>query len=295
MHVFISWHSRWRHLIIKIYWNRRQRNSEKCICNLIIGMMQTYVLAWVVRISAGILITIFGSRVNSVLALTRLKCTTCTWQKFYNTPSRNTSSVMEYYGKFIRKSRHWTIKLYNSNSEKSGWYFPNRFDIWQTTPRLHDVCQTSRRHRLTHWGRVARGWDNILGHLWFRQWLVTCSASSHYLNQCQLVLDWTVGNKLQWCNWNRNWNIFIKKKMKMSSGKWRPFCLNLDMLTCNLARHRIFAIFGDKTSICLTDTDHLAKGKYRQVSNISSTLVGYKIVYLQMPVGAAPTTCSLST
>ena len=45
---------------------------------------------------------------------------------------------------------------------------------------------------------------------WFRQWLVAWSATSHYLNQCWDIVNWTLRNKLQW-NFNRNFNIFIQK------------------------------------------------------------------------------------
>ena len=33
---------------------------------------------------------------------------------------------------------------------------------------------------------------------------------SHYLNHCWNIVNWTLGNKLQW-NFNRNSNIFIKE------------------------------------------------------------------------------------
>ena len=52
-----------------------------------------------------------------------------------------------------------------------------------------------------------RRWSN---HHWFRQWLVDRSAPSHYLNQCWNIVNWTIGNKLQW-NSNRNSNIFIQE------------------------------------------------------------------------------------
>ena len=32
----------------------------------------------------------------------------------------------------------------------------------------------------------------------FRQWFVTWSAPSHYLNQCWNIVSWTLGNKFQW-------------------------------------------------------------------------------------------------
>ena len=45
-------------------------------------------------------------------------------------------------------------------------------------------------------------------HHWFRWWLVAWTAPSHYLNQCWNIINWTLGNKLQW-NFNQNSYIFI--------------------------------------------------------------------------------------
>ena len=54
---------------------------------------------------------------------------------------------------------------------------------------------------------------------------------SHYLNQCWNIVNWIIGNKLQW-NLNRNTHISFKKMhLKMSSGKLRPFCLGLNVLS----------------------------------------------------------------
>ena len=39
---------------------------------------------------------------------------------------------------------------------------------------------------------------------------VTCSAPSHYLNQCWLIVNWTPVNKFQW-NLNRNSIIFVQE------------------------------------------------------------------------------------
>ena len=39
-------------------------------------------------------------------------------------------------------------------------------------------------------------------------WLVTWTAPSHYLNQCCNIVNWTLGNKLQW-NLNQNSYNFI--------------------------------------------------------------------------------------
>ena len=75
---------------------------------------------------------------------------------------------------------------------------------------------------LTHWGRVTHicvGNLNIIG-----------SAASHYLHQCWNIVNWTPRNKLRW-NVNQNSYIFIHEiHLEMSSGKWRPFCLGLNVL-----------------------------------------------------------------
>ena len=64
-------------------------------------------------------------------------------------------------------------------------------------------------------------------HHWFRWWLVTWLAPSHYLNQWWNIVNWSPGKKLQW---NRYLNLYIFIQ-EMSSGKWRPFCLSLIVIT----------------------------------------------------------------
>ena len=54
---------------------------------------------------------------------------------------------------------------------------------------------------------------------------------SHHLNQCRNIVNWTLGNKLQW-NINRNLYIFIKENAfeivvwKMVAILSRPQCVN---------------------------------------------------------------------
>ena len=70
---------------------------------------------------------------------------------------------------------------------------------------------------------------NESGQYWFRWWLVVYSATSHYLNQCWVIVNWTLGNKLQW-NFNQNKKLFfhenasVKIACKMgailSRGRW---------------------------------------------------------------------------
>ena len=66
-------------------------------------------------------------------------------------------------------------------------------------------------------------------HHWFRQWLAAWLAPSHCLNQWWNIFNWTLRNKLH-LNLNRNSHILIQgNAFKMSSGKWWPFCLDLNV------------------------------------------------------------------
>ena len=46
------------------------------------------------------------------------------------------------------------------------------------------------------------------GEHWFRLWLVAYSAPSHYLNQCWVIVNWALRNRLQW-KFNQNTKFFI--------------------------------------------------------------------------------------
>ena len=46
------------------------------------------------------------------------------------------------------------------------------------------------------------------GQHWFRKWLGAEKAPSHYLNQCWVIVNWTMRNKIQW-NFNRNTKLFF--------------------------------------------------------------------------------------
>ena len=61
--------------------------------------------------------------------------------------------------------------------------------------------------------------------------MVACWAPNHYLNQCWIIVSWTLGNKLQW-NFNQNNIIFFEEiAFETSSAKWLPFCLGPSVLT----------------------------------------------------------------
>ena len=74
--------------------------------------------------------------------------------------------------------------------------FPNA-NIWTTNwlisseQRFIDKLPTptSTNCALTNWNQVTHICFSELSHHWIRQWLVSCSASSHYLNQPRHVFN----------------------------------------------------------------------------------------------------------
>ena len=65
---------------------------------------------------------------------------------------------------------------------------------------------------LTLWGQVTHICLTTLGHYWFKYWLVAWPVTSHYLNQCWNIVNWTRRNRLKW-NPNRNSHSFIQENV----------------------------------------------------------------------------------
>ena len=70
---------------------------------------------------------------------------------------------------------------------------------------------------------------------YMRQWigsaLVQIMACRLFGDQCRIVVNWTLRNKLPWI-FNQNAKVsFTKIHRKTSSAKWRPFCPGGDRLT----------------------------------------------------------------
>ena len=95
---------------------------------------------------------------------------------------------------------------------------------------------------------IEAGWRiycvTEVSHHCFRQWLVACSAPSHYLNQCWLIVYWILSSKFQW-NSNRNSNIFIEENMyenivcKMVAILSRPQCVNKGCIILSSSRQLV--------------------------------------------------------
>ena len=85
---------------------------------------------------------------------------------------------------------------------------------------------------ITYWGRVTHIFVSKLYHHWFRYWLVSYTAPNHYLNQCWDIVSWTTGTNCSDIIIEIQTFSFKKMHLKMSSGKWRPFCLGLNVIMC---------------------------------------------------------------
>ena len=62
------------------------------------------------------------------------------------------------------------------------------------------------------------------GQHWFRYYLVTYSVSSHYLNQCRVIVNWTLRKNFSEILIKIQYLAFMKIHLKISYVKRRPFC-----------------------------------------------------------------------
>ena len=131
---------------------------------------------------------------------------------------------------------------------------------------IYNYSHRSQSH-LSHWGRVTHICASKLSHLWFRQWLVAWTAASHYPNQCRNIVNWTISIEI---------DTFSCKKMhlKMSSGKWRPFCLDLNVLTT--LTHTIVTSF----LLNVADWQSLYKQPYL-ASNLEKIVVQVQVFFIR--------------
>ena len=110
--------------------------------------------------------------------------------------------------------------------------FPHKGPVTRKMFPSHDVIMAgtvvgsptftgSTLEGLTYWGRVT--------HICVSKLTIIRSDNgmmpSHYMNQCCIIVNWTLRNKLQW-NLNRNSYIFIRLEMA-------AICLGLSVFNLN--------------------------------------------------------------
>ena len=68
-------------------------------------------------------------------------------------------------------------------------------------------------------------------HHWFRKWLAIWPVTSHFLNHCWLIINWTLTDIFQW-NFHQIRTFWLKKMhLFLSSTKGQPSCLGHNELT----------------------------------------------------------------
>ena len=120
---------------------------------------------------------------------------------------------------------------------------------------------------------------------WFRKWLVAFSAPSHYLNQCWVIVNWNLRNKLQ-LNFNQNTKLFIQENhLKISSVKWRPFFPGGDeFINCSFIPYISIAVLLKTSELhyTLRHLDRLVEKNQGAVSIRKTVLPGMAIPMLKI-------------
>ena len=83
---------------------------------------------------------------------------------------------------------------------------------------------------------------------WFRKWLVAWPAPSHYLNQCWIIVNWTLRNRLQW-NLNRNSNIYIQENAFESVVCETAAILSRPFVSCVMVHFVHFEVYVTKRQL----------------------------------------------
>ena len=104
---------------------------------------------------------------------------------------------------------------------------------WFSSQDIESDCVTLKewliKFLLTHLPLIPHICVGELGRHWFRLWLVAYSAPSYCLNQCWVVVNWNLRNKLQgnfnqdkknFIHKNASENIVCKMAAILSRGRW---------------------------------------------------------------------------
>ena len=109
---------------------------------------------------------------------------------------------------------HW-LGAYTKWSLKSViqfLYYQNHVSAVQETQKYLYFAHKANQCLLRGEWRIHTCVSNVGLH-WFRKWLLACSAPSHFLKQCWIIVVWTFGNKFKWnCEiWRNSEQSFIQE------------------------------------------------------------------------------------
>ena len=93
----------------------------------------------------------------------------------------------------FRRSRIWAHKLFAKWSSADNT-IKTTVDIQWAFNQMAACFHHKSLHikYSNHRGQVTHVCVNKQGYHWIRYWFVACSVPSHYLNQCWLIINWTI-------------------------------------------------------------------------------------------------------
>ena len=120
-------------------------------------------------------------------------------------------------------SQTWTVQLFKL---RNGWVISYRAS-WVKHLSIHANVNSLRPSDAYY----------------FRRWLIAWTGPSHYPNHCWNIVNWTL--KINFSEIVIKIHTFSFKKihLKVSSGKWRPLCLDLSVWKPIHVQHEAPSIF----------------------------------------------------
>ena len=108
------------------------------------------------------------------------------------------------------------LECYWIHRNKLQWNFNHNSWIFIQENAFENI--TCKMAAVLYWPQLASTYLPLVPHIcvgelgqpYFKYWLVACLAPSHYLNQCWVIVNGTLRNKLQW-NFNQSSWIFIHR------------------------------------------------------------------------------------
>ena len=129
------------------------------------------------------------------------------------------------------------------------------------------VMNSKLKIPLTHWGRVTRIYVNKLTIIGSDNDLSPGRRQAIIWNNAGILLFWPLGTNFSEILIGNQMFYFRKMHLKMSSAKWRPSCLGLNVLTnyqCGIHSQTL-------PTISMEIDDFMRGNDYRKVSNIRRT------------------------
>ena len=138
------------------------------------------------------------------------------------------SKLMRFYRTLLNQETGlWPLQI---ESKRTLFYVP-----WTVKDRTHGPA-------VIHWGRVTHICVSKLTTIGSDNGLSPGRRQAIIWSNVRILLNWTLGTNFSKILSEIDTFSFKQMRLKMSSGKWRPYCLGLNVLT-HWGRDKMAAIF----------------------------------------------------